>query len=80
VVRGSGISAGGLGLPSGAAVYGRTGVRVGALLRGGHALKREVLPEHVAAALLRPHRGATLTLTTGLHIPVDAGVPAAFLR
>jgi hypothetical protein len=42
-------------------------------------LKREVLPEHVAAAVLVLTAGE-LSLTTGLHIPVDAGVAAAFLR
>ena len=42
-------------------------------------LKREVLPEHCAQAvfvLCSPE----LTRTTGLHIPVDSGVAAAFLR
>ena len=42
-------------------------------------LKREVLPEHVAAAVFVLTAG-DLSLTTGLHIPVDAGVAAAFLR
>ncbi|WP_066934485.1 bifunctional rhamnulose-1-phosphate aldolase/short-chain dehydrogenase [Microtetraspora fusca] len=42
-------------------------------------LKREVLPEHVAAAVFAL-TGGDLSLTTGLHIPVDAGVAAAFLR
>ena len=42
-------------------------------------LKREVLPEHVAAAVFALVSG-DLSLTTGLHIPVDAGVAAAFLR
>ena len=42
-------------------------------------LKREVLPEHVAAAVAALTSG-DLTLTTGLHIPVDSGVAAAFLR
>ena len=42
-------------------------------------LKREVLPEHVAAAVFALTAG-DLSLTTGLHIPVDAGVAAAFLR
>ena len=39
----------------------------------------EVLPEHVAAAVF-VLLGGDLPLTTGLHIPVDAGVAAAFLR
>jgi hypothetical protein len=38
-----------------------------------------VLPEHVAAAVF-VLTGGDLCLTTGLHIPVDAGVAAAFLR
>jgi len=42
-------------------------------------LKREVLPEHVAAAVFAL-TGGDLSQTTGLHIPVDAGVAAAFLR
>ena len=42
-------------------------------------LKREVLPEHVAAAVFVLTAGE-LSLTTGLLIPVDAGVAAAFLR
>ena len=42
-------------------------------------LKREVLPEHVAAAVFALC-GGDLPLTTGLLIPVDAGVAAAFLR
>jgi NAD(P)-dependent dehydrogenase (short-subunit alcohol dehydrogenase family) len=42
-------------------------------------LKREVLPEHIAAAVLALAAG-NLSLTTGLHIPVDGGVAAAFLR
>ena len=42
-------------------------------------MKREVLPEHVAAAVFAL-TGGDLSQTTGLHIPVDAGVAAAFLR
>jgi hypothetical protein len=42
-------------------------------------LKREVLPIDVAAAVFAL-TGGDLRLTTGLHIPVDAGVAAAFLR
>ena len=38
-------------------------------------LKREVLPEHVANAVFAL-TGGDLTHTTGLHIPVDAGVAA----
>ena len=42
-------------------------------------LGREVLPEHVAAAVFALTAG-DLSQTTGLHIPVDSGVAAAFLR
>jgi len=42
-------------------------------------LKREVLPEHIANAVFTLC-GPDLTHTTGLHVPVDAGVAAAFLR
>jgi enoyl-[acyl-carrier-protein] reductase (NADH) len=42
-------------------------------------LKREVLPENIAAAVF-VLVSSELALTTGLHIPVDGGVAAAFLR
>jgi hypothetical protein len=42
-------------------------------------LKREVLPEHVANAVTAI-TSAEFSHTTGLHVPVDAGVAAAFLR
>ena len=42
-------------------------------------LKREVLPDHVADAVFAL-TGGELSRTTGLHIPVDSGVAAAFLR
>ena len=38
-----------------------------------------MLPEHVAAAVFAL-TGGDLAQTTGLHIPVDSGVAAAFLR
>jgi len=38
-----------------------------------------VLPEHVAAAVFALTAG-DLSLTTGMHIPVDSGVAAGFLR
>jgi rhamnulose-1-phosphate aldolase/alcohol dehydrogenase len=78
VVRGSGIFAGGWGA-SRAAVYGVDESELGAFYASRTLLKREVLPEHVAAAVVAL-TGGDLPLTTGLHIPVDAGVPAAFLR
>jgi len=78
VVRGSGIFAGGWGA-SRAAVYGVPESELGAFYAQRTLLKREVLPEHVAAAVFALC-GGNLTLTTGLLIPVDAGVAAAFLR
>jgi rhamnulose-1-phosphate aldolase len=78
VVRGSGIFAGGWGAKR-AAVYGVEEKKLGEYYAQRTLLKREVLPEHVAnaAAVLTSNE---LSHTTGLHIPVDAGVAAAFLR
>jgi rhamnulose-1-phosphate aldolase/alcohol dehydrogenase len=78
VVRGSGIFAGGWGAKR-AAVYGVDEQELGKYYAQRTLLKREVLPENVAnaAAVLT---SAELSHTTGLHIPVDAGVAAAFLR
>jgi rhamnulose-1-phosphate aldolase/alcohol dehydrogenase len=78
VVRGSGIFASGWGA-SRAAVYGVPEEELGAFYAQRTLLKREVLPEHVAAAVVALCAG-DLSLTTGLLVPVDAGVPAAFLR
>jgi rhamnulose-1-phosphate aldolase/alcohol dehydrogenase len=78
VVRGSGIFAGGWGAQR-AAVYGVPESELGAFYAQRTLLKREVLPDHVAAAVFVLTAGE-LPLTTGLHIPVDAGVAAAFLR
>jgi rhamnulose-1-phosphate aldolase/alcohol dehydrogenase len=78
VVRGSGIFAGGWGAQR-AAVYGVPESQLGAFYAQRTLLKREVLPEHVAAAVFVLTAGE-LPVTTGLHIPVDAGVAAAFLR
>ena len=78
VVRGSGIFASGWGAQR-AAVYGVPESELGAFYAQRTLLKREVLPEHVAAAVLALCAG-DLPLTTGLLIPVDAGVAAAFLR
>jgi rhamnulose-1-phosphate aldolase/alcohol dehydrogenase len=78
VVRGSGIFAGGWGAQR-AAVYGVAEEELGAFYAQRTLLKREVLPEHVAAAVFAL-TGGDLAQTTGLHIPVDAGVAAAFLR
>jgi rhamnulose-1-phosphate aldolase/alcohol dehydrogenase len=78
VVRGSGIFAGGWGAQR-AAVYGVPEEDLGKFYAQRTLLKREVLPEHVAAAVFAL-TGGDLAQTTGLHIPVDAGVAAAFLR
>jgi rhamnulose-1-phosphate aldolase/alcohol dehydrogenase len=78
VVRGSGIFAGGWGAQR-AAVYGVPEEELGAFYAQRTLLRKEVLPEHVAAAVVALTAG-DLALTTGLHIPVDAGVAAAFLR
>jgi rhamnulose-1-phosphate aldolase/alcohol dehydrogenase len=78
VVRGSGIFAKGWGAQR-AAVYGVPEDELGTYYAQRTLLKREVLPEHVANAVFAL-TGGDLTHTTGLHIPVDAGVAAAFLR
>ncbi|MCW2657703.1 MAG: short chain dehydrogenase [Jatrophihabitans sp.] len=78
VVRGSGIFAGGWGAQR-AAVYGVAEEDLGAFYAQRTLLKREVLPSHVADAVFAL-TGGELSQTTGLHIPVDAGVAAAFLR
>ena len=78
VVRGSGIFAGGWGA-SRAAVYGVKEEDLGAYYAKRTLLGKEVLPEHVAAAVFALAAG-DLSQTTGLHIPVDSGVAAAFLR
>ena len=78
VVRGSGIFAGGWGAKR-AAVYGVAEEDLGKYYAQRTLLKREVLPENVANAVFAL-ASADLSHTTGLHIPVDAGVAAAFLR
>ncbi|GGM44307.1 bifunctional aldolase/short-chain dehydrogenase [Dactylosporangium sucinum] len=78
VVRGSGIFASGWGAQR-AAVYGVPEEELGAFYAKRTLLQREVLPEHVADAVFAL-TGGDLSQTTGLHVPVDAGVAAAFLR
>ena len=78
VVRGSGIFASGWGAQR-AAVYGVEEEKLGEYYAQRTILKREVLPEHIAAAVF-VLAASELPLTTGLHIPVDGGVAAAFLR
>ncbi|WP_258723278.1 bifunctional aldolase/short-chain dehydrogenase [Cellulomonas sp. NS3] len=78
VVRGSGIFAGGWGAQR-AATYGVPEEELGQYYAQRTILKKEVLPEHVAAAVFAL-TGPDLVQTTGLHVPVDSGVAAAFLR
>ncbi|HEY0952958.1 bifunctional aldolase/short-chain dehydrogenase [Nocardioides sp.] len=78
VVQGSGIFAGGWGANR-AAVYGVKEKDLGTFYAQRTILKREVLPEHIANAVF-VLCSAELSHTTGLHVPVDAGVAAAFLR
>ena len=78
VVRGSGIFAGGWGAQR-AAVYDVPEEQLGSFYAQRTILKREVLPEHVAfcvAAITSDE----FSRTTGLIVPVDSGVAAAFLR
>ncbi len=78
VVQGSGIFAGGWGANR-AAVYGVDEQDLGKFYAQRTILKREVLPENIANAVF-VLCGPDLSHTTGLHVPVDAGVAAAFLR
>ncbi|ONI87789.1 short-chain dehydrogenase [Saccharothrix sp. ALI-22-I] len=78
VVRGSGIFAKGWGAQR-AAVYGVPESELGKFYAQRTLLKREVLPENVAAAVFVLTTDE-LSHTTGVHIPVDAGVAAGFLR
>jgi rhamnulose-1-phosphate aldolase/alcohol dehydrogenase len=78
VVQGSGIFAGGWGAAR-AEVYGIEEAELGQYYANRTLLKREVLPEHVADAAYCLVAG-DLSRTTGLSVPVDGGVPAAFLR
>ncbi|GAB3086694.1 bifunctional aldolase/short-chain dehydrogenase [Nocardioides zeae] len=78
VVQGSGIFASGWGANR-AAVYGVEEKDLGKFYAQRTILKKEVLPEHIANAVF-VLCGPEMTHTTGLHVPVDAGVAAAFLR
>ena len=78
VVQGSGIFAGGWGAQR-AAVYGVPEDQLGQFYAQRTLLKREVLPEHVANAV-NAITSDQFSHTTGLLIPVDAGVAAGFLR
>ncbi|HSU02926.1 MAG TPA: SDR family oxidoreductase, partial [Nocardioides sp.] len=78
VVQGSGIFSSGWGA-SRAAVYGVEEKDLGKFYAQRTLLKREVLPDNIANAVF-VLCSEQLSHTTGLHIPVDAGVAAAFLR
>ncbi len=78
VVQGSGIFAGGWGAER-ARIYGVAEDELGRFYASRTLLKREVLPEDVANAAFCLVSGE-LTHTTGLIVPVDAGIVAAFLR
>ena len=78
VVRGSGIFTSGWGANR-AKTYGVKEEDLGRFYAQRTILKREVVPESVADAVA-VLTGPDLTLTTGVHIPVDSGVAAAFLR
>lgn len=78
VVAGSGIFASGWGANR-AETYGIEEKDLGAFYAQRTILKREVLPDNVANAAFAL-LSQDLSHTTGLHVPVDAGVAAAFLR
>lgn len=78
VVQGSGIFSGGWGAAR-AKTYGVAEEKLGQYYADRTILKREVLPEHVANAVFVLCSNE-LSHTTGLHIPVDSGMAAAFLR
>jgi rhamnulose-1-phosphate aldolase/alcohol dehydrogenase len=78
VIQGSKIFAGGWGRER-ASQYGVTQEDLGQYYAKRSLLKREVLPEDIANACFAIV-GGLLEKTTGLVIPVDGGVGAAFMR
>jgi rhamnulose-1-phosphate aldolase/alcohol dehydrogenase len=78
VVRGSGIFAGEWG-DERAKTYGVAPEDLGKYYAQRTVLGKEVLPEHIAAAIFVLLSG-DLGLTTGTIVPVDSGVPMAFTR
>lgn len=78
VVQGSGIFAAGWGANR-AAVYGIEEKDLGAFYAQRTILKREVVPLHVAEAVAAL-ASEEFSRTTGLIVPVDSGVAAAFQR
>jgi NAD(P)-dependent dehydrogenase (short-subunit alcohol dehydrogenase family) len=78
VVEGSGIFRGAW-REERAAAYGVAPEALGDYYASRTLLGREVRPEHVADAVVAL-TGGSLSRTTGLLVPVDGGVAAAFLR
>lgn len=78
VVRGSGIFAGGWGAER-AKVYGVDEEELGKYYAGRSILKKEVLPDSIANAVYCLVTD-DFSHTTGLLVPVDSGVAAAFMR
>ena len=78
VVRGSGIFSSGWGAER-AKVYGFEESKLGEFYAQRTILKKEVLPEHIAAGVFAIV-GGELPLTTGLHIPIDGGNSSAFFH
>jgi rhamnulose-1-phosphate aldolase len=78
VVQGSGIFTGGWGANR-AAVYGVEEKDLGVFYAQRTILKREVLPADVAA-VVSTLASDEFSRTTGLIVPVDSGVAAAFQR
>lgn len=78
IVKDSGLFASGWGAQR-AATYGVAEEDLGKYYASRTLLGLEVLPEDVANAVVALC-GGDLGKTTGLHVPVDSGVAAAFLR
>ena len=78
VVEGSGIFDGAW-REARAAAYGVAPEELGEFYAARTLLGQGVVPEHVADAVVALVGGA-LSRTTGLLVPVDGGVTAAFLR
>lgn len=78
VVQGSGIFSSGWGAER-AKVYGVEESKLGEFYAQRTILKKEVLPEHIAAGVYAIV-GGELPLTTGLHIPIDGGNSSAFFH
>lgn len=78
IVQGSGLFANGWGAQR-AATYGVSEEKLGEYYAGRTLLGEEVFPEDVANAVVALTAGE-LRKTTGMHVTVDSGVAAAFLR